>query len=98
MKTRETAWIRRSIAPRSGPANRGYALLVVFTVLTLVMAFSAANLRQLSLIKREIQLIERRQMLKYTPSSSATRNDAVATNRSAMIRRPPAGSATAPLP
>ncbi|HOX04288.1 MAG TPA: hypothetical protein P5555_05825 [Candidatus Paceibacterota bacterium] len=102
MKTRDAAWNRGPIARRGAsrlrPANRGYALLVVFTVLTLVMAFSAANLRQLSSMKREIQLIERRQMLKFSPSSLAIGRSAAATNGGVQIGPLPASPAAAPPP
>jgi hypothetical protein len=59
------------IAPPAAEA-RGSATLVVFILLTIMVALIAANTRTLHHLKGELRLIEQRQLKKFNTSTNET--------------------------
>lgn len=82
-----------TIVPQSRAGCRGSAVLVVLVVLAILMSFSMANHAALRTLRRELQLIERRQVQR--PHMLGTTNAVLAER---WQQSPPAPGSATPSP
>lgn len=69
---------------QSKRSEGGSAIVIVLVLLLAMIAFVEANTGTLRSFKRELQVLEQRQMIKYHPLDSASRSG---TNQCAQVER-----------
>ena len=76
----------RSAHQHQRRGERGSAAIVVLVLLFLIVAFAAGNTVTLRSLKRELQLVEQRQLTKY--GAAAVTNSVTPATTGATVSRP----------
>lgn len=80
--------MRTSRASSDG-RQRGFVVVVLLAMVVLMLAFLAGNDVTLRSLKREVQLIERQQLMRYPPGHATNRVTAVRTLNTDAARHAP---------
>jgi hypothetical protein len=78
--------------PNARVRQDGFAVVILLAMVILILAFLAGNDVTLRSLKREVQLIERKQLMRYPPGHATNRVAVIepgqATNRVAVATAP----------